>query len=54
MPSLTKLETEMKSIFHKASGKINLAMATKMEEKLINKLKDSLTDLKMIKKKKEK
>ena len=44
MPSLTKLEREMKSIFHKVSDEINLAMVTKMEGKLINKIKDSLTD----------
>ena len=54
MSSLTKLESEMKSIFCKSSGKINLAMATKMEGKLISKFKNSLTDLKIIKKKIEK
>ena len=42
MSRLTKLEREMKSI---------LVMATKMEGKLIKKFKDSLTDLKIIKKK---
>ena len=53
MSSLTKtlkLEREMKSIFHKASDEINLAMATKIEGKLINKCKDSLADLKIINK----
>ena len=42
MPCLTKslkLEREMKSILDKASDKINLAMVTKMEGKLINKFR---------------
>ena len=44
----------MKPIFNKASDKNNLTMITKMERKLINKLKDTLTDLKIIKKEIEK
>ena len=39
----------MKLIFYKASDEINLMMATKMKGKLIQ-FKDSLTDLKIIKK----
>ena len=57
MSSITKslkLEKEMKPIFNKASDKNNLAMITKMEGKLINKLKDTLTDLKLTKKEIEK
>ena len=43
-----KLERELKSIFYKASDE--LIMAIKMEGKLIKKFKDSLTDLRIIKK----
>ena len=43
-----KLERELKSIFYKASDE--LMMAIKMEGKLIKKFKDSLTDLRIIKK----
>ena len=32
MSSLTKLERDIESIFHKAADEINLAMATKMEK----------------------
>ena len=34
----------MKSIFRKDPDEVNLAMATKMEGKLINNFKESLTD----------
>ena len=48
MSSLTKIEREMKSIFIKTLDEIDLAMATKMEGKLINKFNYSLTDLRII------
>ena len=48
MSSLTKIEREMKSIFVKTLDEIDLAMATKMEGKLIDKFKDSLKDLRII------
>ena len=51
MSSLTKIEREMKSIFDKAA---NLVTATKMEGKLINKFKNTLTDLKIMKEEIEK
>ena len=54
MSNLTKLEREMKSIFQKTSDGINLVMATEMEGKLINRFKDRLTYLNIIKKEIEK
>ena len=44
---IQKLEREMKSKFEKASDEINLMMTIKMEEKLMKKIKDSLTDLRI-------